>query len=254
MGYPLNAYGLAARSDRDGIDVLGFPHGPWGKAPDVEDIESEFPLLHLYQKQQRDTCGYGKYRGGLGAAVGYVVHQTPHLGVHLEPEGVEVPRAQRPVRGLLDDRGAGHPGSWRRRARVAWRPASRAAHRRLRRWPSAQTALGGEVDRRAPDARASACVQEGDVLAASTQGSGGYGDVLERDPARGGRGRPGRPDQRLDRARGVRGRSTTPRRSSSTRRRPGELRQAPERGGWRTRGPTPSSSPTGSRGGPPSRC
>ncbi|MGH2881319.1 MAG: hydantoinase B/oxoprolinase family protein, partial [Solirubrobacteraceae bacterium] len=25
-------------------------------------------------------------------------------------------------------------------------------------------------------------VQEGDVLAASTQGSGGYGDVLERDP------------------------------------------------------------------------
>ena len=59
--------------------MWGFPHGPWGKAPDVEDIESEFPLLHLYQKQQRDTCGFGKYRGGLGAAVGYVVYGTPRL-------------------------------------------------------------------------------------------------------------------------------------------------------------------------------
>ena len=59
--------------------MWGFPHGPWGKAPDVEDIESEFPLLHAYQKQQRDTCGFGKYRGGLGAAVCYIVYRTPHL-------------------------------------------------------------------------------------------------------------------------------------------------------------------------------
>jgi hypothetical protein len=43
MGFPLNAYGLAARHDMDGVDVFGFPHGPWGKAPDVEDIEQEFP-------------------------------------------------------------------------------------------------------------------------------------------------------------------------------------------------------------------
>ena len=32
MGYPLNAWGLSARSDSDGVDVFGFPHGPWGKA------------------------------------------------------------------------------------------------------------------------------------------------------------------------------------------------------------------------------
>ena len=79
MGYPLNAYGLAARPDKDGVDVFGFPHGPWGKAPDVEDIESEFPLLHVYQKQQRDTCGFGKQRGGVGAAICYAVHQVPRL-------------------------------------------------------------------------------------------------------------------------------------------------------------------------------
>jgi acetophenone carboxylase len=49
MGYPLNAWGLSARSDSDGVDVFGFPHCPWGKQPDVEDTESEFPVLHLYQ-------------------------------------------------------------------------------------------------------------------------------------------------------------------------------------------------------------
>ena len=63
MGYPLNAYGLAARHDMDGVDVFGFPHGPWGKAPDVEDIEQEFPLLHLYEHQLRDSCGFGRFRG-----------------------------------------------------------------------------------------------------------------------------------------------------------------------------------------------
>ena len=78
MGYPLNAWGLAARHDRDGVDVFGFPHGPWGKAPDVEDIENEFPVLHLYQKMLPNTCGFGHHRGGAGAAIGYVIHHVPH--------------------------------------------------------------------------------------------------------------------------------------------------------------------------------
>ena len=46
---------------------------------------------------------------------------------------------------------------------------------------SGETALGGEVIVE-HQTRGIRVVQEGDVLAASTQGSGGYGDVLERDP------------------------------------------------------------------------
>jgi N-methylhydantoinase B/oxoprolinase/acetone carboxylase alpha subunit len=45
----------------------------------------------------------------------------------------------------------------------------------------AETALGGEVIVE-HQTRGIRILQEGDVLAASTQGSGGYGDVLERDP------------------------------------------------------------------------
>ena len=131
MGYPLNAYGLAARSDRDGIDVWGFPHGPWGKAPDVEDIESEFPLLHLYQKQQRDTCGFGKYRGGLGAAVGYIVYQTPHLAFTSSQKESLFPAHNGLYRRILDDRDPRHQGARRQHPSADGGRRAAPAHRRL---------------------------------------------------------------------------------------------------------------------------
>jgi acetophenone carboxylase len=180
MGYPLNAYGLAARSDRDGIDVWGFPHGPWGKAPDVEDIESEFPLLHLYQKQQRDTCGFGKYRGGLGAAVGYVVYRTPHLAFTSSQKESKFPAHNGLFGGysMTVVPGIRVRGSDLLELMAAGEPSLPTDDYML---ASGETALGGEVIVE-HQTRGIRIVQEGDVLAASTQGSGGYGDVLERDP------------------------------------------------------------------------
>jgi acetophenone carboxylase len=180
MGYPLNAYGLAARSDRDGIDVWGFPHGPWGKAPDVEDIESEFPLLHLYQKQQRDTCGYGKYRGGLGAAVGYVVYRTPHLAFTSSQKESKFPAHNGLFGGysMTVVPGIRVRGSNLLELMAAGEPSLPTDDFTL---ATGETALGGEVIVE-HQTRGIRVVQEGDVLAASTQGSGGYGDVLERDP------------------------------------------------------------------------
>jgi N-methylhydantoinase B/oxoprolinase/acetone carboxylase alpha subunit len=180
MGYPLNAYGLAARSDRDGIDVWGFPHGPWGKAPDVEDIESEFPLLHLYQKQQRDTCGFGKYRGGVGAAVGYVVYQTPQLAFTSSQKESKFPAHN----GLF----GGYsmtviPGIRVRGADVLELMAGGESRLPTDDYmlASGESALQGEVIVE-HQTRGIRVVDEGDILAASTQGSGGYGDVLDRDP------------------------------------------------------------------------
>jgi N-methylhydantoinase B/oxoprolinase/acetone carboxylase alpha subunit len=180
MGYPLNAYGLGARADKDGVDVFGFPHGPWGKAPDVEDIESEFPLLHVYQKQQRDTCGYGKYRGGGGAAVCYAVHQAPYLAFTSSQKESKFPAhnglfgaySMTVVPGirvlgstLLEQMAAGEPD-------LPTDDYSLAA---------GESALGGEIIVE-HQTRGIRVLEEGDLLAASTQGSGGYGDVLERDP------------------------------------------------------------------------
>jgi N-methylhydantoinase B/oxoprolinase/acetone carboxylase alpha subunit len=180
MGYPLNAWGLAARHDEDGIDVFGFPHGPWGKAPDVEDIEAEFPLLHLYEKQLRDSCGFGKWRGGIGAGVCYVVYQTPYLTFTSSQKESKIPAANGLYGGysmtvipgirvvgadVLDRMAAGDPNLPTDDYQLA----------------AGQHSISGEIVLE-HQTRGIRVLKEGEILAASTQGSGGYGDVLERDP------------------------------------------------------------------------
>jgi N-methylhydantoinase B/oxoprolinase/acetone carboxylase alpha subunit len=181
MGYPLNAYGLAARSDKDGIDVFGFPHGPWGKAPDVEDIEAEFPLLHLYQKGQRDTCGFGRRRGGSGAAVAYIVYGTPYLAFTSSQKEARFPAHN----GLY----GGYSMTVVPGLRVLGSSVLEQMAAGERDLPtddfsmaSGETALRGEVIVE-HQTRGIRVLKEGEILAASTQGSGGYGDVLEREPA-----------------------------------------------------------------------
>jgi acetophenone carboxylase len=179
LGYPLNAWGLGARHDRDGIDVFGFPHGPWGKAPDVEDTEQEFPLIHLYQRQMRDTCGYGRYRGGVGAACAWIVVGSSHLTFTSTQKESKIPTANGLFGGysasalpgirvmgadMLDRLGRGDPDVPTDDYELVARPGR------------------GELILE-HQTRGVNLLQEGDVLSASTQGAGGYGDVLEREPS-----------------------------------------------------------------------
>jgi acetophenone carboxylase len=180
MGYPLNAYGLAARHDSDGVDVFGFPHGPWGKAPDVEDIEQEFPLLHLFEHELTDTCGFGRYRGGSGAAVAYIVYDTPYLAFTSSQKESKFPSAN----GLF--------GGYAATTLPGIRVMNSDLLERMRAGdpdiPTDDYALAvidpgdGEVILE-HQTRGVNLLHEGDVLAASTNGGGGYGDVLEREPA-----------------------------------------------------------------------
>ena len=75
--------------------MFGFPHCPWGKQPDVEDVESEFPVLHLYQKMLPNTCGFGRRRGGAGAAIAYVTHHVPYIVWTSTTKEVEASRRTR---------------------------------------------------------------------------------------------------------------------------------------------------------------
>ena len=179
MGYPLNAWGLAARHDKDGVDVFGFPHGPWGKAPDVEDIENEFPVLHLYQKIEPNTCGFGMYRGGSGAAVSYIIHGVPHTIWTATSKESKFPTHS----GLF----GGYSESVVPAVRVVETDAlakmgegvvlPNTDHELL-----AHNTLGGRVIRE-HQTRPARIVHRGEVICSTTQGAGGYGDVLERDPA-----------------------------------------------------------------------
>ena len=179
MGYPLNAYGLAARHDMDGVDVFGFPHGPWGKAPDVEDIEQEFPLLHLFEHQLTDTCGFGRHRGGCGAAVCYMVYGSRYLAFTSSQKESKFPSANGLFGGyaattLPGIRVMGSDLLERMRAGDTGIPTDDYS------LASADPGPGELILEH--QTRGVSILREGDILAASTNGGGGYGDVLERDP------------------------------------------------------------------------
>jgi acetophenone carboxylase len=179
MGYPLNAWGLSARSDRDGVDVFGFPHCPWGKQPDIEDVESEFPVLHLYQRIGKNTCGFGKYRGGAGAAMAYIVHHVPytvwtstmkeskiptHAGLFGGYSETVIPGIRLMGTDVFEALAAGQSDIPRDDIELL-----------------TDNTLGGELFLE-HQTRAATIMHRGELIGASTQGGGGYGDVLERDP------------------------------------------------------------------------
>ncbi len=177
MGFPLNAWGLGARHDCDGVDVFGFPHGPWGKGPDVEDIERAFPLLHLYQKGLLDSCGFGKYRGGTGATLAYAVHKVPYAVFTATTKESKFPTHS----GLF----GGYSETVLPAVRVVETNAVAKMKEGKVRLPGSDLDLvtdnpfDGEI-KLEHQARPARIVHEGEIICSSTQGAGGYGDVLER--------------------------------------------------------------------------
>jgi N-methylhydantoinase B/oxoprolinase/acetone carboxylase alpha subunit len=179
MGYPLNAWGLSARMDEDGIDVFGFPHCPWGKQPDVEDVESEFPVLHLYQKMLPNTCGFGKWRGGAGAAIGYVTHHVPYIVWTSTQKEAKLPTH------------AGLFGGYSETVVPGIRVTGTDVIERLGSGDAdipmndielvTNNTLGGQLHLE-HQTRPATVMHRGELLCTSTQGGGGYGDVLEREP------------------------------------------------------------------------
>jgi N-methylhydantoinase B/oxoprolinase/acetone carboxylase alpha subunit len=77
LAYQINTEGQGGRPTADGMDAFGFPWCPFGRAPDVELVENEFPLLIPISQHWKDSCGHGKYRGGVGTAQLWVAHHVP---------------------------------------------------------------------------------------------------------------------------------------------------------------------------------
>jgi N-methylhydantoinase B/oxoprolinase/acetone carboxylase alpha subunit len=79
MAYQINTEGQGARPTMDGMNAFGFPWCVFGRAPDVELVENEFPLLVPISQHWRDSCGHGKYRGGVGTVQLWVAHHVPFV-------------------------------------------------------------------------------------------------------------------------------------------------------------------------------
>lgn len=79
IAYPINTEGQGGRATSDGMDAYGFPWCGFGRAPDVETMENEFPLMVPFSSHWRDSGGAGKYRGGMGTAQLWLTHDVPML-------------------------------------------------------------------------------------------------------------------------------------------------------------------------------
>jgi N-methylhydantoinase B/oxoprolinase/acetone carboxylase alpha subunit len=77
IAYSINTEGMGGRPRSKGINTFGFPWCPFGRAPEVELMENEFPLLIPLSQHWQDSPGAGKYRGGAGSVQLWVAHQVP---------------------------------------------------------------------------------------------------------------------------------------------------------------------------------
>jgi N-methylhydantoinase B len=164
------AGGSGARYDRDGIDTGGFVRSLGCAIANVETYEFRYPLLYLYRRQESDTGGPGKFRGGAGIGLAMTPHdveEIPTCVVH--GCGIEQPASA----GIA----GGYPGSTtqfniRRNTSVA---------EQLKRGqiPVEFDALDGELEAKLSE---DTYLKRGDVFERVACGGGGFGDPLERDP------------------------------------------------------------------------
>lgn len=166
------AGGLGARVDRDGVDTGGPSCIPMGRIADVEINEFSFPMLYLWRRQEIDSGGPGRFRGGLGGSSCFIPYDSPAGGVHLvvSAPGKAVPLAP----GLA----GGYPAATS--YDVLIRGTNVRAMLEEGRIPGDLDEIGGEHEILPPHVETDMSVS--DVYFTHWQGGGGYGDPLRRDP------------------------------------------------------------------------
>jgi N-methylhydantoinase B len=164
--------GGGGRSFRDGVDTSGNLVAPSYGIPNVERIESLFPVLYVYRKERNETAGAGLWRGGVG--IEYMI--TPHEA----PNGIEAVFFTSGA-AHLENKGAsgGFPGSVQRH--LVLRQSGIAARFAAGIIP-VDPEEAGCASLHVPAAKDTAHLAEGDAWLCFCDGGGGYGDPLDRAP------------------------------------------------------------------------
>lgn len=166
------AGGGGARSFQDGIDTGGGLESMSSTAPNVETSESRAPVLELFRRQRIDSCGHGRWRGGVGVEFAIVPHKNPiPVTTILIASGVSQPEGH----GIS----GGTPATVK--SNLVYRGTdlrARFARGELPTAPETWSASAVEVR----EAKDQTLLGEDDVLVAVVCGGGGFGDPLRRDP------------------------------------------------------------------------
>ncbi|MEU4450649.1 hydantoinase B/oxoprolinase family protein [Nocardioides sp. NPDC023903] len=165
------AGGFGARPEVDGMDTGGLFCIPMGRIPDVEMTEFLYPLLTLWRREEPDSGGPGRQRGGVSASLAVTLHGSS------QPAGLVLASAGKAVsqnNGLA----GGYPGNTGLDAVVRQADVGQVlADGRI---PQSLEEFGGEVE--IGNCYAQSYLAPGEVLYMNWQGGGGYGDPLLRDP------------------------------------------------------------------------
>lgn len=165
------AGGFGARPEMDGLDTGGLFCIPMGRVPDIEMTEFLYPLLALWRREEPDSGGPGRQRGGVSASIAVTLHGSDvPAGLVLASSGKAVSQNN----GLA----GGHPGNTGLDAVV--RGANVKKLLAAGTVPQSLDEFGANVEIGA--CYAQSYIAPGEVLYMSWQGGGGYGDPLLRDP------------------------------------------------------------------------
>jgi N-methylhydantoinase B len=155
--------GGGARADADGADSSGFTTSPGAAIANVEVNESYLPIRYLLRRELVDSGGPGAFRGGVG---------TVQV---LAPYG-----AQGPVSVLSFGQGLQHPAAI---GVAGGEPGSQSGFAILDGVVADRLTAGViGVETPVPLPTAGMTMSTGQVELVVSQGGGGYGDPLEREP------------------------------------------------------------------------
>lgn len=171
VGDPM-AGGMGARTDRDGVDTGGLAFMPMGRIADAEMNEFNFPILYLWRREEPDSGGPGRQRGGVGGSSCFVLHDAPDREASLLTTGggKAVPQAVGLAGGL--------PASTQHDVLIRDSDVRRRlAEANL---PSAVDEIQGE--HQLMPAHLATRLTWDDVYYMHWTGGGGYGDPLTREP------------------------------------------------------------------------
>jgi N-methylhydantoinase B len=176
--YDIHGGGLGAAPTRDGVPSGGQPNIPSGGISDVERIELQYPFLYLSRNHLADGGGAGRWNGGTGTARLVLVHGSSDLTADL------VPYAGMPhgAAGLFGGYPSGIGG-----IRALLEPADDLPDRLAASdapVTAAEALAGGAASTAQPGGGGRARIPEGWLVSDFTQGGGGFGDPLDREPER----------------------------------------------------------------------
>jgi len=164
---------IGAFSHADGISTGGQARTPICKLPNVEHTEQSFPVLFLYRKEITDSGGAGKYRGGLSAESCFIPHGTDSIVHDTLSSGNAIPTST----GMM----GGYPGAVNRyrflkESNIFEKMKSSELVKDISELHGVEETL---------QLRQQDFIQNpSDVYAVLWSGAGGFGDPLERDPAK----------------------------------------------------------------------